>query len=193
MLTLILLSCTREPGPHPGEEGEIAFWEVLDPGEYENTACSSNYVEALGSADEVVVDGSWVMYRVLDGLEQAMSTDCTHLDADSCKDVDELVWDIDGHVIRRIEPLAVTADSDCTLVADAVYEVHDEGETGTALTDIQWRLEGDCDAYEAEVSAEAENGYGMAACHTYLESSLGFLRSDGEDGYLDKELSEAAP
>ncbi len=193
MLLLLVLSCVREPGPHPGEEGEVTFWEVLDPGDYAFTACSSNYTEAVGAASEAVPDGSWVIYRVLEDAEDAVSASCSYLDADTCKDVEEVVWTIDGHVLSRGEELEVNADGDCVLLADAVYEVHDEGETGTAVIDIQWRLEGDCEAYEAEVSAESENGYGMAACTTYLESPLAFLKADGEDGFVDTQLATKAP
>ncbi len=191
-MLLLLLSCAREPGPHPGEEGKVTFWEVLDPGEYVLDACSSEYEENLGSASEAVPNGSWVIYRVLEGGQEALTSTCSHLDADTCNDAEELVWSVDGSVIRRSEGLEVGVDGDCMLLGDVVYEVHDEGETGLAVIDVQWRLEGaECDAYEERVSSESENGYGMAACNTLLESDLGFIKADEEDGFVDKELSSS--
>jgi hypothetical protein len=179
------LACTsvqREPGPHEEERGRVTFWEVTDL-----TLSDEGCTDDPGFADALVTPAlepnTFFMYAVSDDGTVAVAQDCTELSADSCSEVVDLTFEVDGHELVWIDQgdEVIARSPVCEVFGRQAWSFVDGGETATLDVVIDFPFEGTdngCDELDEQLAEQGSNGYGLATCEVVLSARLAFTLVD---------------
>lgn len=165
----------RDPGPSDDEFGQIFFWRVVGSEVDFGDECTDDE----GFRDEIepieFEKNSFLVYKVDDDGKTATDQDCSRVDGSTCDDSDlDIEYDIDDHTLtydQEAQRDTLTSWA-CDLEVDGFWTLTDKGETMDFVVDLSVLLvdqEGandtnNCEAAEADIKAQSENGKGFDGC-----------------------------
>ena len=179
-LALLTAACgPREAGVTESDHGSIFYWEVTSADSTFNDECTDD--EDLREASTPnFEENTFIIYRVADDGQTAISQDCDTTSASSCSDDgDPIVFDIDGtELIYDPGPeVEDVENSACDLQNDQRWVLTDNGETMTMALELLFNHVGDvdlCAAVEQQLEAQSGNGQGLDGCAITLNVEAEF-------------------
>ena len=182
-LFLSCLACLgpREAGPLEDEWGQVLFWEVTAL-ESDATACTdaADFQDALDLPP--LEPNTFFIVRVADDGRTAVAADCTETRAETCTDLDDFVFDIDGNVLEYVEPPEVVSSGlGCEVAVAPVWTMIDDGDIGALEVSITFPFDGDpddCASLDADIATLGNNGDGLMDCAATLTADLEFFTAD---------------
>ena len=179
-LALLTAACgPREAGVTESDHGSIFYWEVTSADSTFNDECTDD--EDLREASTPnFEENTFIIYRVADDGQTAISQDCDTTSASSCSDDDDpIVFDIDGtELIYDPGPeVEDVENSACDLQNDQRWVLTDNGETMTMALELLFNHVGDvdlCAAVEQQLEAQSGNGQGLDGCAITLNVEAEF-------------------
>lgn len=182
LVAVLLVGCSRGPGPSESEFGDVFFWQIAEHTEPAWGDCTDDPEFRAVSSSYDDIDGTYLFYQVAQDGSTASDMDCTTTSTDSCTEGDPpLVMTVDGSHLSGEGRLAdePLAGADCHLLSTLVQSLEDRGEQLAFSFVTRYDLEGpDCASVASAFVASSGNGFGVDGCTLRVEGTADFRKSE---------------